>query len=229
MAVIKQLSNLRVQRVDLVERAAVRDPDHPDQPARFIVWKSESAPTPHQMPSRVTSTTSADAYAEIVKAAEWSQRDNETTEQAITRVASERPDLRERYRQGQIEVSKSDEPADVRRREASATLERLIEAEVRRSHVTKAQASVRVIESEPGRSAWRILKGDPEPDKPRAPISKASGPLHEIEAKASDILRSGKAMNYADAVALVAKREPQLYARYVEAMRQQSWEAHGNT
>jgi hypothetical protein len=40
---VKELSNLQVQRVDLVDRAAVRDPDHPDQPTRFLVWKAESA------------------------------------------------------------------------------------------------------------------------------------------------------------------------------------------
>jgi hypothetical protein len=42
---VKELSNLHVQRVDLVDRAAVRDPDRPDQPTRFLVWKAENAPS----------------------------------------------------------------------------------------------------------------------------------------------------------------------------------------
>lgn len=38
---MKRLRDLQVQEVSLVDRPAVRDPEHPTQPARFLLWKSE--------------------------------------------------------------------------------------------------------------------------------------------------------------------------------------------
>ena len=35
-----RLVDLDVPRVDLVDRAAVRDPENPDQPLRFLVFKA---------------------------------------------------------------------------------------------------------------------------------------------------------------------------------------------
>ena len=40
-----QLTDLRVDFVSLVDRAAVRDPEKPDDPMRFLLWKRDQAPT----------------------------------------------------------------------------------------------------------------------------------------------------------------------------------------
>jgi len=41
---LNQLNNVKVSKVSFVGRAAVRDPDQPDQPRRFCLFKSEDAP-----------------------------------------------------------------------------------------------------------------------------------------------------------------------------------------
>lgn len=40
----QRLHDLRVRKVSLVDRAAVRDTDQPGEPMRFLVWKSEAQP-----------------------------------------------------------------------------------------------------------------------------------------------------------------------------------------
>ena len=39
-----QLNNVKVAKVSFVGRAAVRDPDQPDQPRRFVLYKSDGSP-----------------------------------------------------------------------------------------------------------------------------------------------------------------------------------------
>lgn len=271
---VKELRDLHVTRVDLVSRAAVRDPDNPDQPTRFLVMKSEAA-----RPCVPSATPQDAAFEEIKKAAASTQGENETFEQAITRVTSEQPDLYRRYLDAGQPVRKSamfrdtareeierlakreqetnpalsdeqaitvvmadrsnkgvvqrykanhyaagqqEEPSDVRKADARHVLDRLIETELRTAHVSKAEATAKVTASEPGRSAWAILLGNPVPAKPSLPVNKASGPAAEIETIAKSIQRSGKAKNYADALVRAARENPRLYDQYLAAMREQS-------
>ena len=109
----RELTNLQVQRVDLVDRAAVRDPDRPDQPSRFLVWKSETAPDdptregvpmiqkaatpPEGSPEEEADETSAEAQAEgdkpatgnpFAKKKPVAKEENVTTETATPEVVT---------------------------------------------------------------------------------------------------------------------------------------------
>ena len=74
-----QLSDLDVPRVDLVDRSAIRDPQSPEQPMRFLVFKAEKA-----APKKPAS--SDELYHAIRTHAQAVRRPGESVEAAIRRL-----------------------------------------------------------------------------------------------------------------------------------------------
>jgi hypothetical protein len=83
------LRDLIVDRVSFVDRAAVRDPENPTEPQRYLVVKSETTAPPKEEPTVTTATEEADVRAQEIRKAERGL----TREQALAMVYEEDPIL----------------------------------------------------------------------------------------------------------------------------------------
>jgi hypothetical protein len=85
------LRDLIVDRVSFVDRAAVRDPENPTEPQRYLFWKSEaghSVPAPpKEEPTVMTATAEAEAKAAEIRKSERGL----TRDQALAMVYEEDP------------------------------------------------------------------------------------------------------------------------------------------
>src|SRR5215467_15684663 len=89
------LRDLIVDRVSFVDRAAVRDPENPTEPQRYLFWKSEagrSVPAPPKENPPMTAIAEAEARAAEIRKSEKYL----TIEQARARVYEEEPELFDR-------------------------------------------------------------------------------------------------------------------------------------
>ena len=211
---VKELTNLKVQRVDLVDRAAVRDPDNPDQPSRFLVWKSENAPVQKQ-----SAATSRDGvYEEIKKAATATRQPNETDEQAVVRYVTTHPEQYRRYR----EASEPQAVDKMARASAQWRLGQAIEHVMREQNVNKAEATSRVLKTDQGQDLYRVMIGMAEREQIRLPVSKSDAPYQRLAAIARTIQRSGRAKSFAHAISKAAQENRELYGEYIRALRSET-------
>ena len=186
--------------------------DHPDAYQRY----RES-----RQPSRVQKSYGErvieSRIAELVRKAQDADPSlNEPAAVAVVLRSTEGKTLYRDLRHAQAEASAP--PSDVMKRDANAVLQRLIEAEVRRSGVTKAQATLAVTSSEPGATAWRILKGDPERIKPQVPVNKSADIFSTFERLGYDIRRSNPKLTREQAITKAAEQHPDLYKLYRKAL-----------
>lgn len=99
-----QLTDLSVEFVSLVDRAAVRDPANPAEPQKFLLWKAESGTptTPNQGDDPVSDLD--DVRAALAKAEQERDEAREATQKAQDDVAQ----LTDKV----TELEKADEPVE---------------------------------------------------------------------------------------------------------------------
>jgi hypothetical protein len=111
-------------------------------------------------------------------------------------------------------------PIDVDRAKAEAHrwLQDAISRTMAEKRIDKAQATVAVCKTEQGQKRYQVMLGLVEPEKPRAPISKADAPFERIKAIAKTMLSAGKVKTIEEGVAKATKENPELYREYRAAM-----------
>lgn len=248
---MKQLSDLHVTRVDLVDRAAVRDPDDPTQPMRFLVWKKETAPTnvpaTKQAVTPVTKNdptplevagaklrehlakrdsqpvvkSRAQRETEDLAKAEMQRDDSITYEQAIVHVRERRPDLVRAYRDEQIAAGQPVAKRDQQREAASSRLDSRIKTAMRERGVDEPTATDIVLKSAEGDRDYRIAKGEGPREKPRLPVTKSSTYFQQLLDVASVIQKANPKLTNEQALVRASEMAPDVRRAYDEAMRQE--------
>jgi hypothetical protein len=154
-----------------------------------------------------------------------------TREEALVRAIEGREgrEIMREYNQGRSQTIKAMDTihidADRAKAEAHRRLQDAISRTMAEKHIDKAQATVLVVKSEEGQRDYQVVLGLAEPDKPRAPISKADTSFERIRAIAKTMLSAGKVKTIEEGVAKVAKENPELYREYRSAMDAEAAEA----
>lgn len=148
------LTDLQVDFVSLVDRAAVRDPVNKDQPMRFLVWKRDTTSQEDTM-----TLTPEETAAALTKAQEDLTKANERADAAEAKVAKQDEQI-EALTKSVDEIKKAagitDEPAKVDKSELSPAM---------RAHVEKMEADAAAL-------ADRVAKAEKDAEADRE-IAKA--------------------------------------------------------
>jgi hypothetical protein len=118
------LRSLDVEFVSFVNRAAVRDPQNPTEPQRFLVWKSErgSGDDPTPDPNGGTMTE-----AEMVAAVEKAEQERDDANTKLAKAETDHAALAEKVDALEKAAKSDDEPAEVNKADLSPEVRALVE------------------------------------------------------------------------------------------------------
>jgi hypothetical protein len=144
-----------------------------------------------------------------------------TREQAIAKVASDKNnrELVAEYSKAHYAIAELVEKRDYGREDARRTLDRLVDEEMARSHVNKAEAHVYAITTAAGREAYRTMLGLGTRERPVLPVSKSDEPYRQLQEVAQGLMKSDRTLTEAQAMLAACKARGDLYAAYDRAFK----------
>jgi hypothetical protein len=179
------LEDLQVDFVSLVDRAAVRDPENPDEPMRWLIWKRE---TPN------------------VKEDEEDMADKAKMKQLEDELA----ELKRR-----LATAGDDEDGEDRDKVYAEAQTKAAEIRKSDPALSEAAAIARVFKSDPALAERYRTAPPASPVQDAAPVHKSSPIVAEVEKKAAELRKSDSGLTSdAAAMKQVFQADPALYERY---------------
>jgi hypothetical protein len=172
-----QVTDARVRRVSLVERAATRDPSNPTQPRRKLLWKSEDAHTDPALPAKggdMPDMTPEEMQAALKKAEEDTKAAEKDRDDALAKAEAaeaEKAELEKMAGGGKAKPAKGDDDEDDDEEMKKAELPEAV-----RAHLAKADAEMVELRKR-AESAEEIAKAERETRETAEFIQKAEKEL----------------------------------------------------